>query len=122
MDRGCLLAVQGEGMFGEDYQVFLSDGRAVGQVLVLEHRDPAEGGKQGSILLKIQSLLFNSYLFKIYSTVAEMSIRAKVCSASRFELWTAPEMELRKTRFFLGAKNFHLSLFAIIRVVSFCFV
>lgn len=47
MDRGCLLAVQGEGMFGEDYQVFLSDGRPVGQVLVLGHSDPAAGGKQG---------------------------------------------------------------------------
>lgn len=54
MDRGCLLAVQGEGMFDEDYQVFLSDGRAVGQVLLLGHRLPAAGGKQGSIPLKIQ--------------------------------------------------------------------
>lgn len=54
MDRGCLLAVQGEGMFGEDYQVFIPDGRAVGQVLVLGRRDPAAGGKQGSIALKIQ--------------------------------------------------------------------
>lgn len=66
MDRGCLLAVQGEGMFGEDYQVFISDGPAVGQVLVLGRRDPAEGGKQGSIPLKIprQPLLLKSYLFK----------------------------------------------------------
>lgn len=54
MDRGCLLAVQGEGMFGEDYQVFVSDGPAVGQVLVLGRRDPAAGGKRGSIPLKIQ--------------------------------------------------------------------
>lgn len=54
MDRGCLLAVQGEAMFGEDYQVFVCDGRAVGQVLMLGRGDPDAGGKQVSILLKIQ--------------------------------------------------------------------
>lgn len=54
MDRECLLAEQGEGMFGEDFQVFISDGRAVGQVLVRGHRDLAEGGNQGFIPLKIR--------------------------------------------------------------------
>lgn len=49
MDRGCLLAVQGAGMFGEDYQVFTPDGRAVGQVLVLGPMDAAAGGKQGQL-------------------------------------------------------------------------
>ncbi|KAJ4932195.1 hypothetical protein JOQ06_010620, partial [Pogonophryne albipinna] len=43
MDQGCLLGVQGEGMYGEDYQVFLPDGRAVGQVLVLGPLDPDAG-------------------------------------------------------------------------------
>ncbi|XP_026020214.1 SRC kinase signaling inhibitor 1 isoform X9 [Astatotilapia calliptera] len=43
MDRGCLLADQGEGMFGEDYQVFTPDGRAVGQVLVLGPMDAVGG-------------------------------------------------------------------------------
>nr|XP_029136726.1 SRC kinase signaling inhibitor 1 [Labrus bergylta] len=33
--------MQGEGIFGEDYQVFISDGTALSQVLVLGHRDPA---------------------------------------------------------------------------------
>lgn len=60
MDRGCLLAVQGEEeMFGEeDHQVLLSDGRAVGQVLVLGRRRLAAGGKRvqpqgGSVSLGI---------------------------------------------------------------------
>lgn len=101
MDGGCLLAVQGEGMFGEDYQVFISDGRAVGQVLVLGRRDPAAGGKrvqpQGSIPLKIQcqALLFKNYHFlKFYCTVTETTICVKVCVACRFELWDTPEMSL----------------------------
>jgi len=34
-------------MFGEDYQVFLPDGRAVGQVLVLGRGERAAGGKRG---------------------------------------------------------------------------
>jgi len=55
MDQGCLLGVQGEGIYGEDYQVFLPDGRAVGQVLVLGPLDPDAGGKQGSIPLKFHS-------------------------------------------------------------------
>jgi len=57
VDRGCWLGVVGEEMFGEDYQVFLPDGWPLGQMLVLECRDPAAGGKQvqpqTSILLKI---------------------------------------------------------------------
>ncbi|XP_070704337.1 SRC kinase signaling inhibitor 1 [Pempheris klunzingeri] len=53
MDRGCLLAVQGgEGMFGEDYQVFIPDGPAVGQVLVLGRRDPAAGANAGACFPK----------------------------------------------------------------------
>lgn len=69
MDRGCLLAVQGEGAFGEDYQVFVSDGRAVGQVWVLGCRDPAAGGKRiqalESIALEVQhqTLLFEKLPF-----------------------------------------------------------
>lgn len=60
MDRGCFLAAQDERMIGEDYQVFLSDGRAFGQVLVLGCSDPTAGGKQGG-----QShLKFNSQLQK----------------------------------------------------------
>lgn len=54
MSSGCLLAAQGKRMIGEDYQVFLSDGRAFGQMLVLDCRDPTAGGKQGTIALKIQ--------------------------------------------------------------------
>lgn len=45
MDRDCLLAVQGEGIVGEDYRVFIADGQAVSQVLVLGRRDPDAGGK-----------------------------------------------------------------------------
>lgn len=45
MERGCLLAVQGEGLFGEDYQVFISDAQAVGQVLVLGRDEAAAGGE-----------------------------------------------------------------------------
>lgn len=69
MERGCLLAAQGEGVFGEDYQVFVSDGRAMGQVWVLGRREPAAGGKrvqpQGSVSLEIErrALPFESYLF-----------------------------------------------------------
>ena len=65
MDRGCLLAVPGEGMFDEDYQVFISDGRGVNQVLVLGCRDPAAEGKHGFIPFEIQqlSLLLTRYLF-----------------------------------------------------------
>lgn len=60
MDRGCLLAVQGEGIVGEDYRVFIADGEAVSQVLVLGRRDPDVGGKRiqlqrGTIPVKIQS-------------------------------------------------------------------
>lgn len=51
-DRGCLLAVQGEGMIGEDYQVYISDGPALGQVLVLGCGDPTAGGKQKTITFK----------------------------------------------------------------------
>ncbi|CAB1453703.1 unnamed protein product [Pleuronectes platessa] len=36
--------MQGEEMFDDDYQVFLPDGRAVGQVLVLGRGHPAAGG------------------------------------------------------------------------------
>ncbi|XP_051243127.1 SRC kinase signaling inhibitor 1 isoform X6 [Dicentrarchus labrax] len=39
-------------MFGEDYQVFISDGRAVGQVLVLGRRDPAAGANAGACFPK----------------------------------------------------------------------
>lgn len=50
MDAGCLLEEQGEGMMGEDYQVFLSDGRALGQVWVLQGcRDPAAEGKRRAV-------------------------------------------------------------------------
>lgn len=50
MDAGCLLAAQGEGVMGEDYQVFLSDGRALGQVWVLQGcRDPAAEGKRRAL-------------------------------------------------------------------------
>lgn len=41
-----MLADQGEGMFGEDYQVFTPDGQAVGQVLVLGPMDAVGGGKR----------------------------------------------------------------------------
>lgn len=45
MDTGGFLGVQGEGMFGDDYQVFLPDGRPVGQVWVLGCSDGAAAGK-----------------------------------------------------------------------------
>lgn len=50
MDGGCLLAAQGEGVMGDDYQVLLSDGRALGQVWVLQGcRDPAAEGKRRAL-------------------------------------------------------------------------
>lgn len=50
MDAGCLLAAQGEGVMDEDYQVFLSDGRALGQVWVLQGcRDPAAEGRRRAV-------------------------------------------------------------------------
>lgn len=54
MSRGSLLAAQGKRMIGEDYQVFISDGQAFGQMLVLGCRDPTAGGKRGTVELKIQ--------------------------------------------------------------------
>lgn len=56
MDRESL---QGGGMFGEDYQVFISD---VGQVLVLGCEDPALGGKQG--IRNVSALPARFELFK----------------------------------------------------------
>lgn len=59
MDTGGLLGVQGEDMFGGDYQVFLPDGRPVGQVWVLGCSDGAVAGKpvqlQESIIHKIKA-------------------------------------------------------------------
>lgn len=77
MDRGCFLAAQDERMIGEDYQVFLSDGRAFGQVLVLGCSDPTAGGKQGGLIA-----------LKIQLSVTE------TCNCSRSELWAAPEIAM----------------------------
>lgn len=100
MDRGCLLAVQGEGVCGEDYQVFVSDGRALGQVLVLGRGDPAAGGKLRRPAAGIYftrdsmpstfSLKSYLFLFPTYATITEASVCAKVCAACRFEFQAAP--------------------------------
>lgn len=42
MDTICLLGIQGEEMFGDDYQFVFPDGTPGGQVLVLSCRDPGE--------------------------------------------------------------------------------
>ncbi|XP_053708730.1 SRC kinase signaling inhibitor 1 isoform X4 [Synchiropus splendidus] len=52
MDQGCLLAVEGEGLFGEDYQVFISDGESVSQVLVLGCKDAEEAHTPGACFPK----------------------------------------------------------------------
>lgn len=113
-DRGYMLAVQGEGMFGEDYQVFISDGRAVGQVLVLGRRDPAAGGKQGSFPLKIQWqwLVLKSCPFKIYCAVRETEKLETRQGFHSLQVWTLGcswnvNVALRKSScfvFFLGQK------------------
>ena len=134
MDRGCLLAVQGEGMFGEDYQVFVSDGRAVGQVLLLESRDPAAGGKhvqpQRSISLEVQcqTFLLKRYLFKYIPplqkplSVPEFTQPAGLNFWSLLK-WQCGAQENSVLLFGLFApKTFIFLLFAITRFVSFCFV
>lgn len=102
-------------MIGEDYQVFLSDGRALGQVLVLGCGDPTAGGKQGAIALKIQ---LPSLLLKIYCIVTE------TCNCSRSKLWPAPEIAMwgsGKLVAFVGrggrAKTFIFFLFCCHRQV-----
>lgn len=82
-------------MFGEDYQVFLSDGRELGQVWVLGH---GEGGKPG--------------------------VRRTGNATSITSFPERSQVELGRSGCFLSARaeNFYLSLFAVVRVVSFCFV
>lgn len=66
MDRDCLLAVQGEGIVGEDYRVFIADGQSVSQVLVLGHRDPDGGGKHVQPQIRCQTLSCFLNIFHFY--------------------------------------------------------
>lgn len=74
------MAVQGEGMIGEDYQVYISDGPPFGQVLVLGCGDLTAGGKQKQSHLKIPSLVLYLYVIKIYIIVTETYMCSNGCS------------------------------------------
>lgn len=84
MDRGCLLAVQGEGIVGEDYRVFIADGQAVSQVLVLGRRDPDVGGKH------IQP---HSFHRQRYAAFVKNIPPCQGLLSRQVSLWAAPEIE-----------------------------
>lgn len=118
MDRGCLLADQGEGMFGEDYQVFTPDGRAVGQVLVLGPMDAVGGGKRVQLQrwnpLRNSALAFEKFYLFIYLDLLHCCRKPYLRQGlNSLWVWTLyhfikSTLKLRKSRciFFFGQETF----------------